>query len=111
LWREPLQARLAPLLGAVPADGFLSLPLTPLLELLAERDATERARRLALAQRGLLAQRIESALRRKRPEDRASTAQFRRWDEAYASFLDKPQARPGEDSVLAGYVQRTVSAH
>lgn len=111
LWREPLQARLAPLLAAVPADGFLSLPLTPLLELLSERGAPDRARSLAQAQRGLLAKRITAALQRKRSEDRASTAQFRRWLDAYDGFLSQPQARPGDDSTLAGYVRRTSAAH
>lgn len=110
LWREPLQARLAPLLGAVPADGFLSLPLTPLLELLSERGDAESARRLAQAQRSLLAQRIDAALQRKRPQDRPNTAQFRRWHDAYVGFLDKPQGRPGEDSALARFVRRAGSA-
>lgn len=95
LWREPLQARLAPLLGAAPAGGFLSLPLTPLLELLAERGASERARQLASAQRSLLARRTEAALLRKRPEDRASTAQFRRWHDAYDGFLNRPTPTGG----------------
>ncbi len=104
LWREPLQARLAPLLSAVPADGFLSLPLTPLLELLSDSGAPERARRLAQAQRSLLSQRIDAALRRKRPQDRASTAQFRRWHEAYTGYLDKPPpSRPTQHTALAGY--------
>lgn len=104
LWREPLQARLAPLLSAVPADGFLSLPLTPLLELLSERGAPDRARRLAQAQRGLLARRIDAALQRKKSEDRPSTAQFRRWHDAYGSFLDKPpmdSAGPTQATALA----------
>lgn len=91
LWREPLQARLAPLLGAVPAGGFLSLPLTPLLELMSEQGTGERARRLAAAQQRLLAQRIDAALQRRRPEDRPSTAQFRRWHEAYGGFLNNSQ--------------------
>lgn len=88
LWRAPLQSRLAPLLGAAPADGFLSLPLTPLLEWMRESGERERAQRLARAQRGLLARRIEAALQRRQPEDRPSTARFRRWHEAYGGFLD-----------------------
>jgi len=105
LWRAPLQSRLAPLLGAAPPGGFLSLPLTPLLEWLSEAGAPEHARRLAQAQRGLLAQRIEAALQRRRAEDRPSTAQFRRWHEAYGSYLDQTPARPARDTPLSAYLR------
>lgn len=104
LWRAPLQSRLAPLLGAAPAGGFLSLPLTPLLEWLSEAGAPEHARRLAQAQRGLLARRIDAALQRRRPEDRPSTAQFRRWHEAYGRFLDQTPARARADTPLSAYL-------
>ena len=90
LWRAPLQTRLA---NALPPDrlpragGFLSLPLTPVLELLAESGDAARARRYAKAQCELLEQRIAAALQRRRPEDRATTQEFRRWRAAYGSFL------------------------
>lgn len=88
LWGDALHAILRPELarsGRNLQDGYLSLPLVPLLAHLALHDAIWRERVHALldAQIALIESGIAAALQRKDPRDRPATQEMRQFLTAY----------------------------
>lgn len=82
LFDDPAQAR------RIPASGYLSLPLVPVLMVLAERSSESRDRCLRYAQRqqALIAAKVAQAVGRKRAEDKPLTQELRRFSQAYEHF-------------------------
>jgi hypothetical protein len=66
-------------------DAYLVLPLAPVLAVLAAEDDTMREQCVQYidAQLALIGETVNSALARKRPEDRPGTAQLRSFSQAY----------------------------
>jgi hypothetical protein len=94
LWAARVAALLAPelRLGSTAmrtgASAYLTLPLVPVLTVLAETsaEARHRARRYAHAQAGLIEQKVAAALQRRNPQDRAMTQELRRFKWHYERF-------------------------
>jgi hypothetical protein len=72
--------------GPVPAGGYRVLPLVPVLAVLAAESPAMRAECVDYidAQLALIEKDVAAALARKRPEDRAATAELRGFAAAYA---------------------------
>lgn len=97
-WGEPVFAQLWRELDAtrLPAAGFVSLPLLPVLLHLAGASSRTRGRCLDYA-RGqvlLLDRRIALALERRDARDRATTQEFRRYQQAYRGLIAALEAAP-----------------
>lgn len=72
------------------ADGLVTLPLVPVLAVLAAWSdrCRERCLRYVLRQRALLERQIDTALARKREQDRPVTAEYRTYLAAYQRLAD-----------------------
>lgn len=91
IWGDAVFALLRPELGTpsaaarrVPLQGYLSLPMTPAVEVLAARSerCKQRCMRYLDAQIALIDAKVDQALRRRSPEDRPMTAELRRYGQA-----------------------------
>lgn len=98
-----------------PAGGVLTLPLVPVLAVLASRSDRCRERCLHYARRqiSLLEQRIADALARRDPRDRAVTQEFRHYASAYERFGralgTQPSATAADASRTEAYLGLTAA--
>jgi hypothetical protein len=89
VWGRDVLAHIAPHMAALPpAGGFLALPLSPALLLLAGFSATcrDRVRRFTAAQTALIGHHVQRARERRRTEDLSTTRRLQSWLQEYANL-------------------------
>ena len=102
-WGETVSALLRGQMTPPPAGDVVTLPLVPVLAVLAARSDTARARCLRYVQRQLvlLDRKVGEGLARKHPRDKPVTKEFRAYAAAYARLADA-LARGGVAPVATG---------